>query len=618
MLWLPAQPTDFFHQLLADNDATAVGLRDASFAAVDAALEAPTPEDQHDIAAVSTHCAVAHRLGHPGALDLGMQICLHRLTMATRSDLGRAAALLNAAVLTDAALGVDPTWRPDDSAWTDAINEVVQHLRTYVDRGNPHQAGNNWWAVTHSGVVHGARALELLGQPQEELLAWAWGRLQAFTCHFGDAGLYHEGPTGYQRYTCGHLVPAIFAMAQRNNFDPVERFPWLRVYANSILAFSNARWNHTDNPEGWGASLSWNDGGTGWASAGDLPLAMLCAPAEQLGGLRQLFDRLHGCEAGKPNWNNGYAGMWFMLIAYPYQTPHADPNDHLRTQLIDSRQGYCIWRSSYAQGNEQIFGLYAKHTHVGGHEHADAGSVRYMADGQDWLIGGGQARPRAEFQSVCYPEDGAKGDASRGTGWLCFETPATAEQGPIWGVDLRKTSGCYHERFTTVQADGKALSLLDLVDDHVERNFKWSVTIPVIHDVTLEGNTVRITAKDGATATIVFLAHQPDEIHIDKMPDSQRTYSSGGTHHYPGHHLIHATFAHRPHLVIHAVLTSGPDNDTFYAAAGNVHQIQLKNNTGANISWERPYGVAIPPHWSAEQGGTLSKWPNGITESAAE
>ena len=143
---------------------------------------------------------------------------------------------------------------------------------------------------------------------------------------------------------------------------------------------------------------------------------------------------------------------------------NANPDAVLRKELIDNRQGLCVWRSAYGNGDEQMLGFYAKHAS----RWAQTSRCRFFATPSTATTGSSAAKPdKRRIPGVC-PEGGQKGDASHGTGWLMLKPPATKHN---WAADLRKTSRAYHERWITAHQDGHALSILDLIDEHSERPY---------------------------------------------------------------------------------------------------------------------------------------------------
>ncbi|RMD79134.1 MAG: hypothetical protein D6820_08720, partial [Lentisphaerae bacterium] len=285
---------------------------------------------------------------------------------------------------------------------------------------NPHMVGNNWWGVTHSAALCAGIAASSLGMHNEEQLAWARGRVKVFLNHFGDGGLYHEG-LGYECYTLSHLLPALLLLRRFHN-DRTERYPQLRYAAHALLLASNPRQEVIDDAtrlEG-GAMLSWNDSGLGFPHSGMWGPLMELSPEEWRGSLALCFDRICGWLGCKDFGHQG-AGCFFNLIYYPYRQRDEVNAVKLPLSARDRRQGYVLHRNRWLDANDAILGVYARTTHIGGHSQDDAGSIRLMDQQHDWIIGGGQARPEACWQSIVVPEDGSRAGKPHPCGHIIWD-----------------------------------------------------------------------------------------------------------------------------------------------------------------------------------------------------
>ena len=138
---------------------------------------------------------------------------------------------------------------------------------------------------------------------------------------------------------------------------------------------------------------------------GNALLALI--PDEEAGSHISWFDRMHGHASPDKEFGPYCGGRYYAAVSYPYNSKPCEPGDHLPKKVCDSRQGLWIARDRYQDQDDAVLGAYARATHVGGHSHHDAGSVRLMALNHDWIIGGGQARGNAEWQSSVTDADEA-------------------------------------------------------------------------------------------------------------------------------------------------------------------------------------------------------------------
>lgn len=518
---------------------------------------------------------------------------------ANPSDLGGAHQALVAAVVWDCCADLC-----DDAlryAMGTRAAELAASMRE-INSGNPHVVTNNWWAVTHSGALLASRVAEAAGieviggWPVGEALTWARGRLVAFAGHFGDAGLYHEG-LGYQLYTCSLLLAAVtvdapLAAAVGVRFAPMAA----SLFATAVAAPAAA-----EEPRApAGIMLSWNDAGLGWGQVGAVPLMVSLAPSAQQGALRWCLDRLHGASG---QWPQRFAGWFFTLLAYP-TVPAVDPAGVLPTTVCDHRQGLVVWRDGWTVSGDTVVGLYAKTTHLGGHRQQDAGSLRLLAGGRTWIAGGGQARADRRWQSVCMPADGGDPDA-------CGAILAYDAAAGVIGVELRKVSQCYHERWLTC-AGGEALGvqagllLLDQIEDHRQRSWLWTLTLidPVTVTIAEDQRSCQVHGVGGAVLTVTFVGTLPQQIALERMPESTRTFSGGDRVTYPGRPVLVATFAPAIHHGILAVITVDP------SPALQVSREQWTIQRGEQ-RWERPFGCHVPAEYMPGQSPSLCRAPAG-------
>ncbi len=571
----------------------------------------PTDEPTNDHERVGALATLALLAGQADdatrAADLILEIADLRA-----GQLSRAAWALDAAVLLDAAAEL-----LDDNrrrALHQRLFALCRSFRTAdVEHGDPHVVTNNHWAVAHAGA--GIAALAIHGQPapngtydMREDIEWAATRVRPVIMHHGDNGLYHEGP-GYQMYPACFWMP--FALALRNAWqvDLLAPFPNLRNLAAALFSMAAPR----RQAARVGVKLSWNDDSPPWFDLAALPLAIHLAHPHQQGALRYLYDRLNGIH-GDRRFAPGFCGLFFSLLYYPYDIHPQAPNRVLPKHLVDTRQGLCVFRNRYVDGDDAILGCYARASHAGGHKHDDAGSLRFMAIGHDWITGGGQARPEAQYQSLPTPADNSRGqDGYKLGAIICDETTPA---GGICGLDLRNPSGAYAERWLAVDYSGSSgcpatIALLDLVDDHRQRDWNWNLTFEIGLDFQPhpDGSGFDLHAPSGATMRVKFLGHQPLTIILGRAPDAQRTFQAGNTVDYPGRPFVQARFAARPHLAVAVAIAVSTTGMLHLEPVGDSLDIKINH-----WHWRRPFGAAIPETYRRTLGGTLCRWPGGVPD----
>lgn len=509
------------------------------------------------------------------------------------SNLGEAGWALSGAVIADILSELLPDAERVRAA--EALWSLVRRLRVPT-KGNPHVVTNNWWAVTHGAALCAAlEAQRLAGRSADgadpEAVPWALGRLRSFCHHFGPAGLYHEG-LGYIRYTCIFVLSAVQACRSTVTADLLEEFPNLRNLLPSLYAATIARPYQDDTIGGTdrhGASLSWNDMGAGAGVSCVDHIGMAIAPPQLRPSLKAWFDRLTGRLCPQPTLGGHHVCLPMAWAYMPIGEPDADVSA-LPTLVQDSRQGFWIWRDGYRGPEDVVVGIYSKATHAGGHHHEDAGSMRIDAFGSDWMAGPGQARPAKLGQSVMFPADGEK---NLNRSHLNFQE--LREDGFCVSMDMRKSSGAYHERLIAIQksvsdaAPPLLLAQLDVVDDHKHRDWTWTWTFARTLEVRLDGDGcgARLSNGRGMYLHLRFLESRPDRLELEELPSSQRTYAGGNTERYLGKPLLKATFAPSPHL---AVLVAGIwSTSPELRISGGVHELCVEN-----LCWARPFGAALP------------------------
>ncbi len=511
------------------------------------------------------------------------------------SDLGKGAHTLAAVLALE--FGA-PLWdEPARRAFAGRIAALARSFLEVDRRGNPHHVVNNWWMITHGACLLACIAVDGAEGPDGpldlgDLKQWALGRCKAFCAHFGDAGLYHEGG-GYTAYTLSMLLPALLAVQRRLEPGILDEFPQLRLSVPSLLV-GTAAIRHTDNGADrpmFGAALQWNDAGRGCLGLNPFVPGMALAPPRWRGALRAVFDRLLGVE-GRNEWRCPYRGLPLTVALYPFSTTPEDPGPVLPRRVWDRRQGLGLWRSAWGRGEESVFGWYARSVHPGGHGHDDAASIRLIALGRTWICGGGQARDRAEWQSVFTHADPAGRPVPRPLAHVtsCLMRDA----GGVVGIDTRASLAAYSERHAAWRADlgpPFCLALLDLLDEHRDppRDWQWTLAFPRELEAVPHADGAGFTLRDPERGELTarFLADRPDRIEVLAMPDSARTYAGGDRVVYPGDRYIRAAYPARRRATVLVALAVAP-GPVELDRAGETIRV-------GGRAWERPFFPSVLP-----------------------
>jgi hypothetical protein len=605
-----------WRQAIEQNEPTAHAILDALRAARADVIPAEADKDNSAGIERALACACLAWLEGDAELAAHARIELENaLDTAPGSDLGKGAHAL-AAVL---------GWDFDADLWGGRERRafalrLAGLARSFLEisQGNPHIVTNNWWMITHGGCLLACIAAD--GEPGvddsqgpaiAELKAWALERFRAFCGVFGDAGLYHEG-SGYINYTLSMLMPALVAVERRLDPGILQEFPGLRHSLASICA-GTAAFSHVDNgadEPAFGAALQWNDSGRGCIGLNPFIPALALSPREWRGALRGWFDRLVGVR-GRGFADLQYRGLPLAVALYPFFITAVDPEGVLPKWIIDRRQGLGMWRSRWGDGSEAVLGWYARSTHAGGHSHDDAGSIRLMCLGRTWICGGGQNRPRAEFQSVFTHADPAQ--RPRPAPLAHITGAQLQDSAGAVGIDTRNSLQAYSERYLAWRADAPhpfVLALLDLLDEHRDppRDWQWNLSFPRELEAAVDGDGAgfRLVDPERGRLSARFLIDRPLSLEIRDMPASSRTYANGRKVDYPGDRFVHAAFpAHKLGRILVCAVVSRPDDAD--------PRIQFADNAILldGQPWRNPFAPLILPTVDLAQS-----LPNRMTRPA--
>lgn len=508
------------------------------------------------------------------------------------SDLGKAAQSLLAVLAWEFG---NALWNPEKKKqFADLIHQkALSFLK--VTEGNPHIVTNNWWMLTHGGCLLACLAIDGESGTNgpidlNDLKSWALARFKAFCGSFGTAGLYHEG-SGYTSYTLSMLMPTLLAVSRTIDPDILHQFPQLRHSIPSMLVATSAI-RHLDigsDKETFGASLQWNDAGRGCLGINPFLPGLAVAPAEWRGALRSVFDRLIGYQ-GRNVWTCPYRGFAMAVLLYPFSTTPEDPEKILPKQVFDQRHGLGFWRSHWGMGEESVIGWYARSVAPGGHRQDDAASVRLIARGRTWICGGGQARGKAQWQSIF--TQAKEEDRPRPAPLAHVSALHVRPNGGVVGMDTRKCLGAYGERYLAWHQSNPDLfmvALLDLLEDFRDPalDWQWNLSFPRELEPSVHDDNLGFTVHDPQNGFLTgrFLLDAPDQIEFRQMPPSRRTFSGGKSVDYPGDLFLSARFLNRGKARILVALAVSPE-PLMTTLSGKI----LNTLT---YSWEQPFHPAI-------------------------
>jgi hypothetical protein len=593
-LLLPPERRDEWRRLLEDNEPTALAIRESLRNYVDGSLPL-TATQNHDLDQAMHKLILAWIEGDPELSLAGLGELKGVLDAPPPSDLGKGSSALAAVQAWDFGQALWP--EPERREFAGRLAALARSFLE-VTPGNPHIVTNNWWMITHAGCLLAAMAAngeEGPGGPidQTDLIDWALGRFKAFCSIFGNEGLYHEG-SGYISYTLSMLMPALVAVERHLDPTILGIFPQFRKSIASMLAGVVSAWHQdtgAENPS-FGISLQWNDAGRGSVGLNPLIPGMAVAPDEWKGALRTICDRLIGVD-GPGNWGCIYRGLGLAVALYPFSIPPTDPREVLPRRVWDQRQGLGIWRSDWGDGSESVLGWYARTTAPGGHRQDDAASVRLISLGRTWICSGGQARPKAEWQSVF--THASMEDRPKPAPLAYVFSIQTSDQGGVVGIDTRQSLGAYSERYLSWRTDlgpELVLAMLDLLDDHTDpgRDWQWTLSFPreLENHIHPDGAGFTLSDPEKGSLSARFLIDRPTHLEVREMPGSSRTFSNGKKVDYPGDYYIRAGFDRQKRVKALVCLTVNRPGAEKVEAAFADNAIRLGGTT-----WRHPFHPAI-------------------------
>ena len=233
-----------------------------------------------------------------------------------------------------------------------------------------------------------------------------------------------------------------------------------------------------------------------------------------------------------------------------------------------------------------------------------------MGLGRTWICGGGQARSKAEWQSVLIP---VVPPEKRGPNAHVTYCEQRADGGVV-AMDTRGVLHVYSERYLAWRSrPGQpfAFALMDLVDEHLTpaRAWHWNLSFPRELEATAHADGLGFNLADVEKGTLVarFVAQAPAALAFRDMPDSRRTFSGGHTVHYPGDRFVQARFEGTSHtriLVVAALIPVGQP----------LPQITWEGRDAllGNTRWENVFGASLLPSVLPTSSiPNLMKYPDG-------
>ena len=171
-------------------------------------------------------------------------------------------------------------------------------------------------------------------------------------------------------------------------------------------------------------------------------------------------------------------------------------------------------------------------------------------------------------------------------------------------MDLRWNTLCYNERYVAARwaTEDQPLMLaqLDLIEHGPGRSWWWSQVFADELTCEITSTGFELKAADGARMNVQFVGHQPDEITLEKLPESKRTYASGGVGIYPGRPYVRAVFSGNRELQhIYTIATIQRGNAPAVSVTGNGVEVNI-----GDYHWKRPFGAAVPEEFTLKNQKT--------------
>ena len=157
--------------------------------------------------------------------------------------------------------------------------------------------------------------------------------------------------------------------------------------------------------------------------------------------------------------------------------------------------------------------------------------------------------------------------------------------------------------------DPMALALVEALKAEEDRESDRALHDLCLAWVAEDGNGFTLDDGESGTLHARFLLETPDELTIQEVPPTKRTYSGGQTHSYPGDKYIQASFRDRNHIRILVALVVQKPEDPVPELAWADPDIALGNGS----IWSQPFkGAILESVRLAEHRPNLQTSPGGI------
>jgi len=383
-------------------------------------------------------------------------------------------------------------------AWTDANRTLVSQKLLYaaenimksMGAGANNGKANNWQAVRYGSAGMAFLACDEPGGAEK--VKDAYNQLkQHLNANLGDNGWNPEG-IGYTQYPWGFTGPFGIAAARAGIGDLRKDIPKAaRTFWTTYVG--------TVSISGAGLRADLGDDHPAWSGDGTAGMAFYYAPAEQLPGLRWMYDYLCGANGNK-TFDTQNGGGLYSVMYYPMDVPAKNPAQvaGLGLNYTDKSHGIAIFRNKFQDENDIAF-LVNGHSRQpqGCHGGPDVNSIRLLGLGSAWIVGSGRTGD-ANGQSNLFPGAPAKKPAG-GLGHLT-KADFQADGG---GVAIT-TGSCMgtlnHKRVSAVDYSGKTGAAAVFVTAETSDNGAlWRLNTPEFNTLTTQGNQFTLTGPNGST-----------------------------------------------------------------------------------------------------------------------